>query len=133
MPLLKTYLTKFTLVILALQILNLSIYNTNFYSGNFFRSTKAQLKDINPIDSFAELMLEDVAGYPNAFPEPTHKNNKQSGELKQNTSFNLFHQDHFPEIKEKAIVYEAASDLELPIFCNNYSYLFWEEINHPPS
>lgn len=133
MPLLNPYLQRFILVILALQILNLSIYNTNFYSNNVFRSNRAQLKDVNPIDCLAELMLEDVAGYPNLFPEPVHKNNKQSGELKQNTTIQLFHQDHFPSIQDKATGYSIASDTELPGFCNNYSYLFWEEINHPPS
>lgn len=118
---------------LALQILNLSIYNTNFYSNNIFRTNKAQLKDINPIDSFAELMVEDVAGYQNAFPEPAHKDNKQSGELKQNISFQLFHQNHFPKIQEKTVSHDQASDDELSAFCNHYSFLFWKEINHPPA
>lgn len=133
MPVVNSYFRKFVLVVLALQILNLSIYNTNFYVFNTFSSAKALVKDANPIDSFAELMLENMAGYENAFPEPTHKNDKQSGELKQNISFNLFHQDHFPEVNEKPASYAAAKDIALTGFCNNYAYLFSKEINHPPA
>lgn len=130
---LKTCFRKCLLAVLALQILNLSICNTSFYSSNLFRASKAQVRDFNPIDSFAELMLEDVAGIADAIPEPSHKNNKQSGELKQNISFKLYHQNHFPELKEKTTPYNAASEKALAGFCNNYSYLFWEEINHPPA
>ncbi|WP_118976314.1 hypothetical protein [Taibaiella koreensis] len=133
MPFVRLYSRKFLLVILALQILNLSIYNTNFYCNNCFCSAKAQLKDANPIDSFAELMVEDVAGYQNAFPEPRHKNDKQSGELKHNISFKMVHQDHFARLPENIVYHNDGAAMALPGFCDNYSYLFWKEINHPPA
>lgn len=133
MPVVNSYFKKFTLVILALQILNLSIYNTDFYVFNCFTSAKAQVKDVNPIDSFAELMVEDIGGYENAFPEPAHKNDKQSGELKHTTSFNLIRQDHFPSVPAKATLHSDIAGTECPLFCEQYSYLFWKEINHPPA
>ncbi len=133
MPFVRLYFRKFMLVILALQILNLSIYNTNFYCSNCFCSAKSQLKDVNPIDSFAELMVEDVAGFQNAFPEPKHKNDKQSGELKHNITFKMFHQDRFAKVPERILYLNDNTAAELPRFCNNYSYLFWKEINHPPA
>lgn len=133
MPVVHSYFKKFTLVILALQILNLSIYNTNFYRSNCFSSARAQLKDINPIDCLAELVVEDVAGIQNAFPEPKHKSDKQSGELKHNISFKMLHQDSFAKIPEKIMSYGDVAAIPLPRFCNNYSYLFWKEINHPPA
>lgn len=121
------------LTFLALQILNLSIYNTDCYVFNDFFPAKNQVKDINPIDSFAELMVENVAGYQNAFPEPKQQDDKQSGELKHNISFKMIHLNQFASIPEKPELPELHADNRLTGFCNQYSFLFWKEINHPPA
>lgn len=133
MPVVNLYFKKFILVILALQILNLSIYNTNFYVFNCFNSSKEQIKDVNPIDSFAELIVENVGGYNNAFPEPTHKNEKQSGDLQHNITFKLICQDNFASIPDKVAFQPETSGIDCPLFREQYSYLFWKEINHPPA
>lgn len=132
---LPLYLKKIMLVVLALQILNLSIYNTSFYSSDTLSTQKAQVKDENPIDSFAEFIVEDIGGIDNAFPEdePGKSTSKQSGELKHNITFKMVHEDHFEKIAVKTSFPVDKRKAELPLFCNNYSFLFWKEINHPPS
>jgi len=133
MPLLKVYLQKFTIVLLALQILNLSICNTGFYTFNSFCPPQAQLKDSNPIDSFAEFLVENVNGYENAFPESGHQNEQQSGELKQNISFKLYYTEPVAIISPRPQPANDPQPVKRTGFCNNYSYLFWKEISHPPA
>lgn len=128
------YLKKIVLVFMALQIFNLSIYNTDFYVHNPLKSPVTQVKDINPIDSFAELIIENIGGHNNAFPEPFRKNEKQSGEMvKHGISFKMIHLDHFAKIPEKETLHDAINDIPLSGFCNQYSFLYWKEINHPPA
>jgi len=132
---LSPYLTKFMLTVLALQILNLSIYNTSFYANDIFAGSKNQVKDDNPIDSFAEFIVEDLGGVINAFPEqPDNRNSsKQSGELKHNITFKMVFENRFEQISLKPVFIPDSRTSDLPEFRNNYSYLFWKEINHPPS
>lgn len=131
MHVLNLYLKKFTLIILALQILNLSIYNSDFY--NFHTITIEQQQDLNPVDSFAELIIESVDGYQNAFPESENQTEKQASGLKQTVSFTLIQLDFFTRLPEKNCFTYEAKEKPCSPFRENYSYLFFEEINHPPS
>jgi len=125
-------LKKLTLVFLALQILNLSIYNTDFY--NFHTYTSVEIEDLNPVDSFAELILESVDGYENTFPESNEKQqDKPASDLKHNITFKLIKLDFFTGIDDQHSFAYAAVEREPSVFQNKYSFLFFEEINHPPS
>lgn len=128
------YLKKITLVFLALQILNLSIYNTDFY--NFHTYTSAEQADLNPVDSFAELIVESVDGYEDSFPEsePDKKQqDKPATDLKHNITFKLIHLDFFTQLTDNTCFSYSAAEREPSVFQNKYSFLFFEEINHPPS
>ncbi|WP_146146743.1 hypothetical protein [Taibaiella chishuiensis] len=133
MQLLKLFLQKFLLTLLAIQILNLSIYNSVFYEVEASYTAKDLPKDANPVDSFAELIVESVDGCQDAFPEPTKSNEKQTPELKHNVAFKMIHFNRFPGIPEKEHVQYDQRPVDLAVFQNNYSYLFWKEINHPPA
>jgi hypothetical protein len=130
---LKRYLQKFMLTLLAIQILNLSIYNTDFYVVQSSYTEKEVAKDDNPVDSFAELIVESVDGYQDAFPETDQKNEKQAPELKHNITFKMIYLDRFAKIPEKVVLNYDQSPADLPVFQNKYSFLFWKEINHPPA
>ncbi len=78
MQLLKLYLQKFMLTLLAIQILNLSIYNTDFYVAQSDYTANEVTQEENPVDSFAELIVESVDGYQDAFPETGQGNEKQA-------------------------------------------------------
>lgn len=117
---------------MALQILNLSIYNTDFY--NFHNYTLAERANLNPVDSFAELILERIDGFEDSFPESEREQQeKPAGNLKHNISFKFVQLNFANPIAEGTCFSYAASDRELALFQNKYSYLFFEEINHPPS
>lgn len=133
MPLLKLYLQKFLLTLLAIQILNLSIYNSDFYEVQSSYAKKGVVKETNPVDSFAELIVESVDGCQNAFPEPTQSNEKQTPELKHNITFKMIHLDGFARVPEQVAVQYDRSPADLPLFQNQYSFLYWKEINHPPA
>jgi len=128
-------LKKISIVILALQILNLSIYNTEFY---FFHTemqpaSQQELDKMNPVDCLSELVVEDMIGYENAFPEINQKNTKQRGELKRNTNFELFTEDRFVKIEQAPLIHHSEYKKDFPLFRNNYSFLYYKEINHPPA
>lgn len=123
-------------MLLALQILNLSIYNTDFYIHSFFSSqqqTQSQADDQNSIDCLAEMVVEDMAGYQDAFPEIPQKTTKQRGELKHNINFKLFQTDNFPKVVNKVSIHYSPYKDKHPRFLEHYSYLFFKEINHPPA
>jgi hypothetical protein len=120
------------LVILAIQILNLSIYNTDFYNFSMPDNAKTLANEINPVDSFAELIVESVPGYQDTFPETSEQNGKQSPDIKHNITFKMIHQDRFAKVPAPAPHY-TLSPRDLPLFRNTYSYLFYKEINHPPA
>ncbi len=131
MSVLNLYLKKFTLVILALQILNLSIYNTDFYDFSYLSAR--QQEEFNPVDSLAELLVESVEGFQDTFPESNHAKGKQSSEAKSNMSFKMHHLVFFavlPERPQYAPEPESVPGSAIP---EHYSYLFYKEINHPPS
>ena len=88
---------------------------------------------MNPVDCLSELVVEDMIGYENAFPESSHKSNKQRGELKRNASFELFREDRFAKIGETLLVHHSEYKKDFPLFRNNYSFLYYKEINHPPA
>ena len=67
----KKNITRFIILILALQILNMSI-SCRITNESFF----SQIDDsVNIADHALEFIIENVMGYPNAFPE--RKENKQ--------------------------------------------------------
>ena len=126
-------LKKISIIILALQILNLSIYNTEFYS--FYSETQPrsqqELDEMNPVDCLSELVVEDMIGYENAFPESNQKNAKQRGELKRNSSFELFREDRFAKIEQTPLAHHSEYKKDFPLFRDNYSFLYYKEISHP--
>jgi len=123
-------LKNILIYVLMLQILNLSIYNSDFYS--FVFSERAQLSEDNPIDSFAELILEGFAGMDNVFPEYENQNSKQSPFLKQNLTLKLIALDFFPKIELMDFT-PFSLKVKYPHINENYSFLFVDEIVHPPS
>lgn len=132
----RNLLKNITVIFLALQILNLSIYNTDFYGFKYSAQTAtlAELQELNPVDCLSELVAEDILGMKNVFPETENsKSGKQKGELKHNITFKLFRQDRFATIEAAPIAHHSEYKKNYALFCNNYSYLFYEEINHPPS
>jgi len=134
----KFLFNKVTIAFLALQILNLSIYNSDFFVYSFFasKSNPEQLANLNRIDCLAEMVLEDMAGCDDAFPETPpghHKSAKQKGELKETINFKLFQVDNFARIAEKQIDTYAPYREKYALFRDNYSYLFIREISHPPA
>ena len=136
MPKTKFLFNKITIILLALQILNLSIYNTDFYIHSFLspqEPTQSQIDDQNSIDCFAEMVVEDMAGYQNAFPETPQKTTKQRGELKHNINFKLFQIDNFAKVVTKTGIHYSPYKEKYPLFLDHYSYLFVKEINHPPA
>lgn len=129
-------LKKITVFFLALQILNLSIYNTDFYGFKYSErtATLTEIQAINPVDCLSELVAEDILGLDNVFPETENsKDSKQKGDLKHNITFKLFSQDKFATIEAKTLTHHSEYKKNYALFCNNYAYLFYEEINHPPS
>jgi len=117
---------------MALQILNLSIYNTDFY--NFHNYTLAERANINPVDSFAELILERISGFEDSFPEAENEQqDKPAGSLKHNITFKFVELNFFTSLGDTNCYSYALAERELSLFQNKYSYLFFEEINHPPS
>lgn len=133
MPKLRSFFNRFIVVFMALQILNLSIYNTDFYDHTNYSQRKEALSNPNPIDCFAEMVFEDMAGISNAFPETNQKDGKQKGDLKSNLVFKIIRENKFAEIPIKQTVFYTSSDKEFSAFRNDYSYLFYKEINHPPA
>lgn len=122
-----------TLVVLALQILNLSICNAQCYDFDYFNDHSAQ-RDYNPVDSFAELLIESCPGFENAFPEMDKPNSdKGTAALKQNVGIKLIQLDFFPKLSLSEQFCPLAERLRYPSWDETYSYLFFEEINHPPS
>lgn len=121
------------LTLLAIQILNLSIYNTEFYEAQSSYTENETSQESNPVDSFAELIVESVDGYENAFPETEQQGEKQAPELKHNITFKMIYLDRFARIPEKITLHYDQAPADLPVFQNNYSFLFWKEINHPPA
>ena len=123
----RTYLLRFILLLVAVQILNLSVYAHDFVSyakGNTIGET-------NQIDSLIEYVAEVVLDYKNAFPENgTHNHQtRTSHQLKHsNISFNLLiGVRKSSEIKR----YCAISNIHIPSK-EDYKYLFEREVIPPP-
>ncbi len=132
MSVLNLYLKKCTLIFLALQILNLSIYNTDFYDYSFLPPV-AQQSEINPIDSLAELLIESVDGYQDAFPESNSSQGKHASDIKHNISFKMLHLAFFTRLLEKHSYNMEAGNTLSTTFNESYSFMFVQEIHHPPS
>jgi len=123
----KTYLLRVLLLVVAVQILNLSVYAHEFVSyakGNTIGET-------NQIDSLIEYVAEVVLDYKNAFPENgtlTHPT-RTSHQLKHsNVSFNLLISVRKnTEIKR----YCGITNIHIPSK-EDYKYLFEREIIPPP-
>ncbi len=45
----------------------------------------------------------------------------------------MIYLDRFAKVPEKVTLNYDRSKADLPVFQNNYSFLFWKEINHPPA
>lgn len=124
---------KVITIFLALQVLNLSICNAGFYAMHITDSSNIDIQNINPIDSFAEMIIEQIEGYENAFPETNVPTDKPSADLKNNITFKMIQQDYFPKDLDKGVDFTDAFLSLLTGFQNNYSFLFYKEINHPPA
>ena len=134
MPELKSFYNKFIIVLLALQIMNLSIYNTEFFiHSNCLTQHDDQWKNQNPIDSFAELVMEHIFNYKDAFPETNQKNTKQRGEeFKHNFNLKLFQTDNFTKVVAQNEAHHTPSRKVFSHYRNTYSFLYYKEINNPP-
>jgi hypothetical protein len=134
MPELKSFYKKIIIALLALQIINLSIYNTEFFiHSNCLVHHGDQLKCQDPIDSFAELIMEHILNYKNAFPESNSKNTKQRGEeFKHNFNLKLFGTDNFSKLADQAEVRHTPSKKVFSHYRNTYSFLYFKEIKNPP-
>ncbi len=114
-----------------LQILNLSIYNTDFYVHiPNDENNVSKISQDNPIDSFAELILEEFAGIENAFPE--NGQSDKSPNLNQNLSFKLIVLDFFPKIEHQEFL-NSSQKQKFPSYKEDYDFLFAEDIPHPPN
>lgn len=130
--LLKEAFQKCTIVFLMLQILNLSIYNSDFYGLIFDENASMIGTEDNPIDSFAELILEEFVGIDNAFPEDGNANSDKSANLKQQITLKLIAMDNFPTISS-VHPNEKTLKKKYPHIDENYKFLFVNKISHPPA
>lgn len=122
--------SKALLFILMIQILNISIYNSHFY--NFTPEEIAQNKHIadNPIDSFAELILEEFVGIDNAIPEQDPQNDHQSAVLKNNILSPQHNAHYFPELKFSNI--DFSENIIFIEWNNHYQFDYFSKIIQPP-
>jgi len=122
--------SKALLFILMIQILNISIYNSHFY--NFTPEEIVQNKHIadNPIDSFAELILEEFVGIDNAIPEQERQNDHQSAVLKNNILSPQHNAHYFPELKFANI--DFSENIVFIEWKNHYKFDYYSKIIQPP-
>lgn len=130
MSLIKKILSKSLLTILMLQMLNISIYNTHFYNFTAQEIRNKKHIEYNPIDSFAELILEEFAGIENAIPEqdPQSEQQKASKHHLNTPHLNLH---YFPDLNlnNRELELERAFTL----WSNQYEFDYLDEIIHPPT
>lgn len=126
----KEILSKSLLTILMLQILNISVYNTPFYNFSAQEIQEQKYIEFNPIDSFAELILEEFAGIKDAIPEqePLSEQHKASKHHLSSPHFNLH---YFPHLELKNI--EADLDRVYTSWSNQYEFDFQNELLQPPT
>lgn len=113
-----------------LQILNISIYNTHFY--NFSSQEIKENKHIlyNPIDSFAELILEEYVGIKDAIPEQEPQSEQQKAS-KHHLSSPQLDLHYFPDLDLKN--FEIDLHRIYVLWSNQYEFDFHNEIIHPPT
>lgn len=121
----RTYITKFMLLILALQVLNLSVYGRDCVDV----SKNNAIGEYNQMDSLAEYVTEILLDYKNVFPENGGHNRRSS----------MPHQLKHVTIKMVSIkkrLFEQpcpiATTAATTTFTEDYKYLFSSEITPPP-
>ena len=121
----KKYITRFIILILALQILNMSI-SCRITNDSFF----SQIDDsVNIADHALEFIVENVMGYPNAFPE--RKENRQQHHVSNTQKiqeFKLFSYQSCNITRHSTII---STDNYSLLIIHPYNEYAWE-INPPP-
>ena len=121
----KKYITRFIILILALQILNMSI-SCRITNDSFF----SQIDDsVNIADHALEFIVENVMGYPNAFPE--RKENRQQHHVSNTQKiqeFKLFSYQSNNITRHSTII---STDNYSLLIIHPYNEYAWE-INPPP-
>jgi hypothetical protein len=92
-----------------------------------------QSQDINPVDSLAELIVESIPGHQNDFPEPEHQDDKSHSCIKYDITFKMARMHNYAQIVCHPQYVEESDANEFSLYRNNYQYMFWEEVNHPPA
>ena len=119
----KIALAKSVTLIVALQILNISIYAQDIN----MQQQKGFITYINDINSIAEYVGEVILKHPDAFPEYPKDGHK---ELQFSKHFDLT-PSSIQKLKVQTNNTNAFSKYVFP-HKEDYSFLFFREINPPP-
>jgi hypothetical protein len=125
---------KAIVFILAFQMLNISVYSRSY--EYFVRDKYGRtIIEENQIDSLIEYVAEIVFDFKNAFPEDPktlsteHEDNyKAPHTIVKNMMVQLAVPVHYPGWEQSA----PKSSTPMHSFYEEYSYLFFREINPPP-
>lgn len=122
MQTIRTYISRFTLLLLALQLLNLSIYAQDFKP--IF--CEAGSDEMNITESFTEYITEVLLQHKNAIPEQSqHHKDLHFYKHISFKAIGAIAQYRLPEPEDLA--YMSAIPLQ-----QTYTYLHLQEINPPP-
>jgi len=127
LKILRTYILKFVLLVIAVQILNLSVYGGD-YDPNTSVAHQNKIGEFNQIDSLVEYVAEIVLDHKDAFPEDgNHNPHSRSSHQFKHTVIKMV------DFSRKA---------EMPFYCtmanipeastNDYKKIILREINPPP-
>lgn len=121
----RSYITRFLILLLALQVLNLSVYGRDCVDI----SNANTIGEYNQMDSMAEYITEILLDYKNAFPENGGHSRRSSlpHQLKHITIKMVSIKKR--TFEQTCLIATAAATTTVT---NNYKYLFSREITPPP-
>ncbi|HZH88734.1 MAG TPA: hypothetical protein VFD78_06100 [Chitinophagaceae bacterium] len=131
MRIIKNILSKSLLTLLMLQILNISVYNVHLYDFTPQEILDKKYIKANPINSFAELILEEFAGLKNAIPEQEPQSDQQSANNKHSLNSPHINVHYFNTLDLQAI--ELELERILHVWCNQYEFDYHNELIQPPT
>lgn len=131
MKTIKNILSKSLLTLLMLQILNISVYNGHLYDFTPQEILDKKYIKANPIDSFAELILEEFAGLKDAIPENGPQGDQQSANNKHNLNSPHINLHYFNTLDLQVI--ELELERTLHVWTNQYEFDYHNELIQPPT
>jgi hypothetical protein len=122
----RTYLSRFILLVVALQILNLSVYSGDIDVLAASNNQKT-IGEYNQIDFLIEYVAEIMLDHKDAFPENgVHNHNNFSHQMKH-ICIKIINFKKVPDISSHLIASALPTNLK-----EDYKYLFSSKIIPPP-